>query len=69
MSRLPFASGQPLASHERAGYGRTLADALQDFERAPEDRRKLRRAKFYDRPGTAATRRLTLRMVGEKDDQ
>lgn len=68
MSRLPFASGQPLAPHERANFGRTVEDALRDFNRAPEDRRKLRKRRHYDVPGNEHTRRITMRIVGERYD-
>lgn len=68
MDKLPFKSGQPLLPHERDGFGRTLDDALRDFQRAPEDRRRLRRKRFYDRPGNQHTRRITQRIIGERDD-
>lgn len=68
MSRLPFASGQPLLPHERANFGRTIEEALRDFKNAPEDRRRIRRRKIYSVPGNDRTRSITKRIVGEKDD-
>jgi hypothetical protein len=47
---------------------RTLDEALGDFLNAPVEREKARTRRRYSRPGTPATRRLALRMLGERDE-
>ncbi len=47
---------------------RTLEQGLEEFLRAPAEKANRRRRGHYNVPGTPATRRETLRRVGEKDD-
>jgi hypothetical protein len=65
-----FVSGlrdmNPLAHEEQPS--RTLEQGLEEFLKSPDDKKAHRRRKSYDVPGTPATRRETLRRVGEKDD-
>jgi hypothetical protein len=47
---------------------RTLEDAVKDLRDAPAEREKNKMRRRYSSRGTPATRRITNRIMGERDD-
>lgn len=48
---------------------RDLNKVLDDFLAAPAEKAKKKQRKFYDRPGTPASKRRDNAIMGERDDQ
>ncbi len=63
-----FVTGLPDDMYLRSPKIRSLGEALEEFERAPAVRRERRRRESYNVPGTRSTRRVTQRILGEKDE-
>ena len=63
-----FVSGLPAVMPKAlASPRRSLAEALRDAESAPREREQNRLRRRYTAPGTPETRRVTQRIVGERD--
>ena len=60
-----YSSAKPYTQAER---NRDIDERKQVDERSLNRRKVLCSGQRYDSPGTRATRRATMRMLGEKDD-
>lgn len=62
---MKYASGLPLTDEER---DHCAASRAKTVEKGLQRRRGIRRKNQYNQSGTPESRRLTLRILGEQDD-